>query len=71
MISILKLARHQAGYHSQLALAKELGINEKSISAYETGRAQVPTELAFKMAKLFNKPLEELFPGRFGNEVLQ
>lgn len=46
---------------TQDELAKALQISRQSIYAIETGKYVPSTVLALKMARLFNKPVEEIF----------
>ena len=55
----IKRARIASGL-SQRQLAKKLGLSDKTVSAYETGRAIPPTQTLTKIAKLTKTPLQEL-----------
>ena len=55
----IKAARVQAGL-SQSQLANKLGISDKTISAYETGRAIPPTVTLFSIAKATSVSLLKL-----------
>lgn len=46
---------------SQGALAKELGVSRQSVNAIETGKYDPSLPLAFKIAALFHRPIEEIF----------
>lgn len=46
---------------SQGALAEELGVSRQTVNAIETGKYDPSLPLAFKLAKLFKKPIEEIF----------
>ncbi|MBW7894720.1 MAG: helix-turn-helix transcriptional regulator [Opitutaceae bacterium] len=46
---------------SQGALADELGVSRQTVNAIETGKYDPSLPLAFKLAKLFKKPIEEIF----------
>lgn len=46
---------------SQGALAKELGVSRQSVNAIETGKYDPSLPLAFKIAALFSRPIEEIF----------
>lgn len=61
-ITPLKLARINSGY-TQFDLAKELGISEKLISAWETQRAVPLPDMRHRVAKILGKESEQLFPG--------
>ena len=46
---------------SQAKLAEELDVSRQTINAIETGKYDPSLPLAFKMAKLFDSTIEELF----------
>ncbi len=46
---------------SQAQVADLLGIARQTINALETGKYAPSLPLAFKISKLFEKPLEEIF----------
>lgn len=46
---------------SQADLAQRLGVSRQSINALETGRYDPSLPLAFKIARLFALPIEEIF----------
>ncbi|MDB4474161.1 helix-turn-helix transcriptional regulator [Opitutaceae bacterium] len=46
---------------SQGALALQLGVSRQTINAIETGKYDPSLPLAFKIAEVFEKPIEELF----------
>lgn len=46
---------------SQQSLAKSVGVTRQTIAAIEKGNYSPSLELAFKIARAFNKPLEEVF----------
>ena len=46
---------------SQAALADELGVSRQTVNAIETGKYDPSLPLAFKLAQLFEKPIEEIF----------
>ena len=53
----LRVARHW----SQADLATELGVSRQTVNAIETERYDPSLPLAFKIARLFRRPLEEIF----------
>ena len=55
----IRVARTRAGL-SQKGLAKKLGVSDKTVSAYETGRAIPPTRVLAKIAAITNVSLSEL-----------
>jgi putative transcriptional regulator len=48
---------------SQGRLAEELGVSRQTINAIETEKYDPSLPLAFKIARLFRRPLEEIFKG--------
>jgi putative transcriptional regulator len=46
---------------SQEQLAQELGVTRQTIHAVETGKYNPSLDLAFKMARFFDKSIEEIF----------
>ena len=46
---------------SQADLATELGVSRQTVNAIETERYDPSLPLAFKIARLFGRPLEEIF----------
>jgi putative transcriptional regulator len=51
---------------SQAALAAELGVSRQTVNALETGRYDPSLPLAFKIARLFGRPIEEIFDDEEG-----
>jgi putative transcriptional regulator len=46
---------------SQADLAEKLGVSRQTINAIETEKYDPSLPLAFKAARLFKKPIEEIF----------
>jgi putative transcriptional regulator len=46
---------------SQGRLAEELGVSRQTINAIETEKYDPSLPLAFKIGRLFRKPIEEIF----------
>lgn len=46
---------------SQAELAEHLGVSRQTVNAIETERYEPSLSLAFKVAKLFRRRIEELF----------
>ena len=64
MKNILKDLRSEKGW-SQADLADKLGVSRQTVNAIETEKYDPSLPLAFKIAKLFGKSIEEIFiPGR-------
>ena len=51
-------ARHEL---SQAELAEKLGVSRQTVNAIETGRYDPSLPLAFKIAALFRRSIEEIF----------
>lgn len=56
----LRALRGERGW-SQQALAELLEISRQSVNAIETGRYDPSLPLAFKIAELFELPIEQVF----------
>lgn len=56
----LKVLRAERDW-SQANLAEKLGVSRQTINALETGKYDPSLELAFKIARLFNQKIEEIF----------
>lgn len=53
---------------SQAELSDRLGVSRQTVNAIETGRYDPSLPLAFQIARLFEKPIEEIFePDGAGN----
>jgi putative transcriptional regulator len=63
----LKVLRAERDW-SQGDLAERLGVSRQTVTAIETGKYDPSLPLAFKIARLFGKPIEEIFqPDETGN----
>jgi putative transcriptional regulator len=60
MKNCLRDLRAQRGW-SQADLAERLGVSRQSVNAIETGRFDPSLPLAFKLAKLFGRRVEQIF----------
>jgi putative transcriptional regulator len=58
--SEVRQLRETAGM-SQAALAAVLGVSRQTINAIETGRYDPSLTLAVRLARYFEKPVEEVF----------
>jgi putative transcriptional regulator len=56
----LRVLREQRGW-TQGALADELGVSRQTVNALETGRYDPSLPLAFRLARLFDRPIESIF----------
>jgi putative transcriptional regulator len=52
---------------SQGDLADALGVSRQSINALETGKFDPSLPLAFRIARLFNKRIEDIFDDGLGH----
>ena len=48
---------------TQADLAEKLGVSRQTVNAIETEKYDPSLPLAFKIAKLFRKPVEDIFRG--------
>ena len=46
---------------TQQALADQIGVTRQTVNAIEGGKYSPSLEVAFRIAEVFNKPLEEVF----------
>ncbi|HUV27650.1 MAG TPA: helix-turn-helix transcriptional regulator [Anaerolineales bacterium] len=60
MKNTLRVLRAERNW-SQAALAQEAGVSRQTINAIETGKYDPSLPLAFKLAKIFNRSIEEIF----------
>jgi putative transcriptional regulator len=56
----LKVLRAERDW-SQAVLAERLKVSRQTINALETGKYDPSLELAFRIARLFARPIEEIF----------
>ncbi len=57
----IRTLRFHAGEMTQAALAERVGVTRQTIVAIEQGRYSPSLEVAFRIAKVFETPLEEVF----------
>lgn len=60
MKNIIRSLRSDRGW-SQAALADHLGVSRQSVNAIETGKYDPSLPLAFAIARLFEKSIEDIF----------
>ena len=60
MKNIIRALRSERGW-SQAVLADRLGVSRQSVNAIETGKYDPSLPLAFSIARLFEKSIEEIF----------
>jgi len=63
MKSLLSELRTQRGW-TQAELAKRLKVSRQTVNAIETERYEPSLSLAFAIADLFERPIEEIFRPR-------
>ena len=56
----LRVLRAERGW-SQADLAERLGVSRHTVNALETGKYDPSLPLAFKIARLFGRTIEEVF----------
>jgi putative transcriptional regulator len=56
----LKVLRAERDW-SQADLAARLGVSRQTVNALETGKYDPSLPLAFKLARLFDQPIEAIF----------
>ena len=62
----LKVLRAERDW-SQAELAGRLEVSRQAVNAIETGKYDPSLPLAFKIARLFEQPIEEIFDDGIGN----
>jgi putative transcriptional regulator len=63
MDNIMRSEREQRGW-TQAVLAERLEVSRQTVVALETGRYDPSLPLAFRISRLFDKPIEVIFlPG--------
>jgi putative transcriptional regulator len=56
----LRALRAERGW-TQAALAERLDVSRQTVNALETGRYDPSLPLAFRLARLFDRPIEAIF----------
>ena len=56
----LKVLRAERNW-SQADLAERLGVSRQTVNALETGRYDPSLPLAFRIARIFDQPIEAIF----------
>ncbi len=57
----IRTLRFETGEMTQAELADRVGVTRQTINAIEQGRYSPSLEVAFKMARVFGVPLEDVF----------
>jgi putative transcriptional regulator len=57
---------------SQQELAERLGVSRQSVNAIETGKYDPSLPLAFRIAELFDRTIEDVFisPSRYSSKAI-
>ena len=66
MTNRLRVLRRDQSW-SQAKLARRLGVSRQTVNALERGKYHPSLPLAFKIAWLFERPIEEVFHPQWGN----
>ena len=61
IINNIRVLRFQHGEMTQQELADNVGVTRQTIHAIEAAKYAPSLELAFKIADVFGRPLEEVF----------
>ena len=57
----IRMLRFMAGEMTQAELGERIGVTRQTIAAIEQGKYSPTLEAAFLIARVFGKPLEEVF----------
>lgn len=60
MINRLRVLRAEREW-SQAELAQRLGVSRQTVNAIETGKYDPSLPLAFSIARIFGRPIEQIF----------
>lgn len=60
MNNTVRKLRSEKGW-SQQELANKLGVSRQTVNAIETGKYDPSLPLAFKIARVFGRPIEQIF----------
>ncbi len=64
----IRMLRFMAGEMTQAELGERIGMTRQTVAAIEAGKYSPSLEAAFRIAQVFDKPLEEVFQwGREGS----
>ena len=64
IVNHVRLQRFLAGEMTQAELGERIGVTRQTIAAIEAGKYSPSLEAAFRIARMFDKPLEEVFQWR-------
>jgi putative transcriptional regulator len=68
MTNVLRVLRAERKW-SQAELAERLGVSRQTVNAIETGKYDPSLPLAFRIARLFGRPIEAVFVDGDGVEA--
>lgn len=57
----IRVLRFANGEMTQQALADQIGVSRQTVNAIEAAKYFPSLEVAFRMARVFNKPIDEVF----------
>lgn len=57
----IRALRFQHGEMTQQELAERIGVSRQTVNAIEAGKYSPSLEVAFLVARVFGKPVEEVF----------
>ncbi|QIG81230.1 helix-turn-helix transcriptional regulator [Stakelama tenebrarum] len=57
----IRTLRFMAGEMTQAELGEKIGLTRQTVAAIESGKYSPTLEAAFRIAQVFEKPLEEVF----------
>lgn len=57
----LRALRFEAGEMTQAELGQRIGVTRQTIAAIEQGKYSPSLEAAFRLARVFGRPLDEVF----------
>ena len=66
MTNRLRVLRRDQSW-SQAELARRLGVSRQTVNALERGKYHPSLPLAFKIARLFERPIEDVFHAQWDN----
>ena len=61
LVNQIRTLRFMAGEMTQAELGERIGVTRQTIAAIEQGKYSPTLEAAFRIARVFEKPLEEVF----------
>lgn len=61
IVNSVRTLRFHAGEMTQAVLAEKIGVTRQTVVAIEQGRYSPSLEVAFRIARVFGVPLEQVF----------